>query len=236
MNQTLERLWELQTEMSHLAAKEHDLNSKPESFAGVDREYQEGESELTRLTDRLEALSRDRRSLERELQDGQEVLKKYQGQLMQVKNQQQYAAAWKEIDTSRRGIKEIEETLLRKMGEIEETQKAIDQLKETHVEVKERYDLEYEVWQSGLGDLREEIEKIRQRITNVESTLPEPLKKEFYRIFKQRQGIAVSKVENDACSVCRFKIRSQAVQQLRRGEVITCEGCRRIFYYERAAS
>ncbi|HVT02396.1 MAG TPA: C4-type zinc ribbon domain-containing protein [Thermoanaerobaculia bacterium] len=236
MNQTLERLWELQKEMSHLAAKEHDLNSKPESFAVVDQEYQEAESERSGLTEKLELLSRERRMLERELQDGQEVLKKFQGQLMQVKNQQQYAAAWKEIDTSRRQVKEVEDNLLRKMTEIEETQKALEERQDSHSEVKARYDLEYEVWQSSLGDLRSEIEQIHQRIANVESTLPEPLKKEFYRIFKQRQGIAVSRVENDACSVCRFKIRSQVQQQLRRGEVITCEGCRRIFYYERAAS
>ena len=236
MNQTLERLWELQKEMSHLAAKEHDLNSKPESFAVVDQEYQEAESERSGLAEKLELLSRERRTLERELQDGQEVLKKFQGQLMQVKNQQQYAAAWKEIDTSRRQVKEVEDNLLRKMTEIEETQKALEERQDSHSEVKARYDLEYEVWQSSLGDLRSEIEQIHQRIANVESTLPEPLKKEFYRIFKQRQGIAVSRVENDACSVCRFKIRSQVQQQLRRGEVITCEGCRRIFYYERAAS
>ena len=234
--QILDRLWELQTEVSRLADKERELNSKPEGFAEVDREYQTAKSEMDRLTQRLDDLGKERRELERSLGDEQEVLKKYQGQLMQVKNQQQYAAAWKEIDNARRKVKEIEDGVIKKMGEMDEIQKQLDERQGSHSELHSRHDAEYQKWQSGLGDLRAEIEKIRERIARIESTVPEREKNHFNMILRQRQGVAMAKMANDACGFCRYKVRTQVLQQLRRGETITCEGCRRIIYMEQPAA
>ena len=106
----VEKLWELQTVLSQLADREKAMSVKPEAFAAVDREYQASNEEMERLNQSLETLGKERRRVEGELSDQQELLKKYQGQLMQVKNQQQYAAAWKEIDAARKHVKELEES------------------------------------------------------------------------------------------------------------------------------
>ena len=63
------------------------MSVKPEAFAAVDREYQASNEEMERLNQSLETLGKERRKVEGELSDQQELLKKYQGQLMQVKNQ-----------------------------------------------------------------------------------------------------------------------------------------------------
>jgi len=97
LNQDVEKLWELQTVLSQLGDREKQLTNKPESFAAVDREWQNVNAEMERLQAQIEQHSKERRRVDGELTDQQELLKKYQGQLMQVKNQQQYAAAWKEM-------------------------------------------------------------------------------------------------------------------------------------------
>ena len=219
--------------MSHLAEKEKTLHSKPEDFAEIDSAYQNADQELSQLTLRLDALGTERRAIERELQAEQEVLKKYQGQLMQVKNQVQYAAAWKEIDASRKKIKDLEETLLRQMGESEEKQGDLEKRKVSHAELKTQHDAAFEVWQGSLADLRTEIEGIRSKISGIEQEIPANLRAEFHRIFKQRQGVAMTRVVNESCGSCRVRIRPQTMQQLKRREVAMCEGCRRIFYLER---
>ncbi|HZF73489.1 MAG TPA: hypothetical protein VEZ51_08660, partial [Gemmatimonadaceae bacterium] len=101
LNNDVEKLWELQQVLSELADREKQLNIKPESFADVDREYQTANEEMQRLQESLDTMAKERRLVDGELADQQELLKKYQGTLMQVKNQQQYAAAWKEIDATR---------------------------------------------------------------------------------------------------------------------------------------
>jgi predicted nucleic acid-binding Zn-ribbon protein len=191
---------------------------------------------MTRLQQTIEQLTKERRKIEGELTDHQEVLKRYQGQLMQVKNQQQYAAAWKEIDAARKQVKELEDADLKTMGEIETLQADLDQRREGSVDLKSRWDVAHDAWQHSLGDLRAEVEQLKQRSASIEGQLPDRLKREFQQIFKQRQNIAVARVVNDSCNACRTRIRPALFQQLKRGELVRCEGCHRILYLERPAS
>ncbi|HEX8153740.1 MAG TPA: C4-type zinc ribbon domain-containing protein, partial [Thermoanaerobaculia bacterium] len=62
------------------------------------------------------------------------------------------------------------------------------------------------------------------------------LRDEFHKIFKARGGVAVAAVVSDSCSGCRTRIRPMVMQQLKRGDVVFCENCRRILYLERPTS
>jgi hypothetical protein len=236
LNPDVEKLWELQTVLSQLADREKQLTSKPESFAAVDRQWQQANEQMTRLQQSIEQLSKERRRVEGELGEQQEILKKYQGQLMLVKNQQQYAAAWKEIDATRKQVKELEDADLKTMGEIESLQADLDQQRGGSADLKSRWDEAHNAWQHSLGDLRTEVEQLKKRAEEIETGLPERLKRDFHQIFRQRQGVAVARIVNDSCSACRTRIRPALFQQLKRGELVHCEGCRRILYLERPTS
>ncbi|HSP34478.1 MAG TPA: hypothetical protein VLU46_09195, partial [Thermoanaerobaculia bacterium] len=199
MSADVEKLWELQNVLSQLGERESQMAVKPEAFAAIDDEYQSANGEMNRLGESLDSLAKERRRVDGELSDQQETLKKYQGQLMQVKNQQQYAAAWKEIDATRKQVKELEEASLKNMGEAEGLQKQLDDRKGGHDEMQGRYDAAHAEWQSSLGDLRKEAEDLRTRAAAIEATLPPRLKNEFYKIFKQRNSVAVAVVANDSC-------------------------------------
>jgi predicted nucleic acid-binding Zn-ribbon protein len=236
LSNDVEKLWELQSVLSQLADREKQMSQKPESFAAVDREYQAAEEEMSKLTQSIEQIAKERRRVDGELSDQQELLKKYQGQLMQVKNQQQYAAAWKEIDATRKHVKELEDSVLKSMTESDGFQAQLEERKAGHSELKGRHDAAYSEWQASLGDLRKEAEALRRRAEGIEAGVPPRLREEFHKIFRQRQGIAVVKVNNDSCSACRTRIRPALAQQLRRSELVRCEGCHRILYLEKATS
>jgi len=155
---------------------------------------------------------------------------------MLVKNQQQYAAAWKEIDATRKQVKELEDSDLKMMGDMESLQSDLDQRRSGSADLKSRWDTAHDAWQHSLGDLRAEVEKLKERSAKIESQLSDRLKQDFFRIFKQRQNVAVARVVNDSCSACRTRIRPALFQQLKRGELVHCEGCHRILYVEGPAS
>ena len=236
MNDEVNKLWELQQVVSELADREKQLDVKPESFAAVDREYQNANEEMQRLQESLDVMAKERRRVDGELSDQQELLKKYQGQLMQVKNQQQYAAAWKEIDATRKHVKELEESVLKTMTDAEAVQNQLDERRAGFDDLKARYDEAHHAWQSSLGDLRTEIEKLKVKQEQLEAGMRDPLKREFWRIVKQRQGIGVARIVGDTCSACRTRVRPALSQQLKRGDLVHCEGCARILYLERPAS
>lgn len=226
----VDKLWELQTVYTALNEREKQMAVKPESFASVDREYQSVNEEVTRLQQQLETLAKERRRVDGELSDQQEMLKKYQGQLMQVKNQQQYAAAWKEIDATRKHVKELEDSTLKTMTDTDALQKQLDDRGDGHSALQARYDAAHAEWQHSLSDLRKESEQLRKKAEQIEATLPERLKNEFQKIFRQRQQVAVARVATDTCSSCRNRVRPAVAQQLKRGELVHCEGCHRILY------
>ena len=236
MDQIVDRLWELQTALTELAGKEKLLQEKPDEYAAVEKELNESQAAIDRLEQKLEESSRQRRKSEAELQDAQEVLKKFQGQLMQVKNQQQYSAAWKEIDVARKTVKDLEDATFGSLSEIESTEKELGEKREAHASIRERHDRAYEQWQGSLGDLKREADAIRARVESIESRIPDPLRRQFHQILRQRQGVAMSRVSGDACGECRVRLRAQSIQQLKRGEVVTCDGCRRFYYLDKVAS
>ena len=236
LNSDVEKLWELQQVLTQLGEHEKQLNTKPESFASVDAEFQSANQEMERLQTQLDTIAKERRRVDGELADQQELLKKYQGQLMLVKNQQQYAAAWKEIDATRKHVKELEDTVLKSMTESEAVQAQLDERRTGFDPLKARHDEEYAAWQSSLGDLHREIEQLKTKQEQIEAQIPERMRREFWRVAKQRNNVAVARVDNGTCSACRTRVRAMAQQQLNRGEVVPCEGCHRILYVERTAS
>jgi predicted nucleic acid-binding Zn-ribbon protein len=236
LSNDVDKLWELQTVLSQLGEREKQMAVKPEAFAAVDDEYRTADEEMTRITTQLEQIAKERRRVDGELSDQQEILKKYQGQLMQVKNQQQYAAAWKEIDATRKHVKELEESSLKSMSEADALQKDLDERKGGHDELKARYDAAHAEWQESLGDLREEADELKKRAAAIEATLPDRLRNEFHKIFKQRHNVAVARVINESCQSCRTRVRPALMQQLKRGELVYCEGCHRILFLEKSAS
>lgn len=236
MSDTLENLWRLQQVMAELSETERKLTNKPAGFAETDREFTEANEAISAQEARKEKLDKDRRALERDLEDAQQELAKYEGQLMKVKDQVQYSAAWKEIDAARRKTKEIEDQLLGFMGEIEQIDQDLVARREALEPLAKKHGEEYEEWQGSLAGLRDEAARIRAQVADIEEQLPQQLRDQFHRIFKHRQGVAVAEIVSNACSACRFRVRPAVSQKLRRGEVVLCEQCRRIFYLEPAAS
>lgn len=236
MNNDVEKLWELQQVLTQLGERERQLNTRPESFAAVDEEFQSANQDMERLDSQLETIAKERRRVDGELADQQELLKKYQGQLMQVKNQQQYAAAWKEIDATRKHVKELEDSVLKSMNDSDGIQAQLDERRTSFDPLKALHDEEYAAWQSSLGDLRSEIEQLEAKRAQIEAQIPERLRRQFWQIAKQRGNVAVARVDFDSCSACRTRVRAMVAQQLKRGETVQCEGCSRILYMERPAS
>ncbi len=236
MRQIVERLWTLQTVLTRLAEKERALSDKPEGYAAAERELRGVEAEIARLTQKSEELGKRRRQMDSELQEAQETLRKFQGAQMQVKNQQQYAAALKEIDSSRKQVKDLEETDLAIMTELEDIEKQLADAQGREQSLRAAHDREFEAWQSSLGDLKREADETRKSAAQVEEGIPENLRRQFHQIFRHRKGVAMARVVNGACGECRVRLRAQSTQQLQRGEVVTCDGCRRFYYLEKAVS
>jgi hypothetical protein len=164
------------------------------------------------------------------IRDALALIKKYEDQQMNVRNNREYDSLTKEIEyqnleiqLSEKRIKEFQAGLELKKEEIETYQKLLQDRKN-----------DLEIKRNELEDIIAETEKEEQDlIRNSEENrqyIEDRLLTAYTRIRKNaRNGLAVVQIERDACGGCFNKIPPQHQLDIRmHKKIIVCEYCGRI--------
>ncbi|MDP2423360.1 MAG: C4-type zinc ribbon domain-containing protein [Bacteroidales bacterium] len=164
------------------------------------------------------------------INDSKVLMKKYQDQQMNVRNNREYDSLTKEItyqdleiQIAEKKIREYKILLAAKQEEIEQTQRELDD---------RRADLE--IKKAELADIVTETEKeeklLIQRSDENQKFIENRLLTAYKRIRKNaRNGLAVVMIERDACGGCFSKIPPQRQLDIKmHKKIIVCEYCGRI--------
>ena len=91
--------------------------------------------------------------------------------------------------------------------------------------------------QGELAEIGDQIGKLeRQREALVPDVQPAALKV-YERVLKMRQGVALVPLLNDACGGCHRRLPPQVINQvLLNADLVTCEACNRILYFDASHS
>ena len=204
-------------------------------------EVQDLEDEIAGLGTRVENYIQETVSLEKSvlekqngIKESQTLIKRYEEQQMNVRNNREYDSLTKEIEfqnleiqLSEKRIKEFHSSLEVKKQEIERLESVLEE---------RRADLE--IKKNELDDIVAETEKEENDlIKNSEASqkyIEERLLSAYTRIRKNaRNGLAVVQIERDACGGCFNKIPPQHQMDIRmHKKIIVCEYCGRILVDE----
>jgi predicted nucleic acid-binding Zn-ribbon protein len=200
-------------------------------------EVQDLEDEIAGLETRIENYLQENGALEKSvtekkisIKDSQALIKKYEEQQMNVRNNREYDSLTKEIEIqsleiqlSEKRIREFQLALEAKTEEINRFQSILTDRKN-----------DLEIKKNELDDIVTETEKeendlIRNSEIN-RKFIEERLITAYTRIRKNaRNGLAVVQIERDACGGCFNKIPPQHQLDIRmHKKIIVCEYCGRI--------
>ncbi len=234
VEQKLKAIWALQSVHSKIDKIRQVRGELPIEVADL-------EDEIAGLDTRIEKIRTDLDDLEDSIvkrknmiKDAQSAIKKYDGQLGEVKNNREYDAISKEIEIQ--GL------------EIQVCEKRI---REAEFEIKNKTEV-YETTLQNLGYSKEELEGKKKELETItsetekeENALLEKAavveKKNEERLLKVysklrnsfRNGLAVVSIERDSCSGCYNKIPPQLQSEIRqRKKIIICEHCGRVIVDE----
>jgi predicted nucleic acid-binding Zn-ribbon protein len=200
-------------------------------------EVQDLEDEIAGLETRIEKFNTEIEDLEKKInekkfaiQDSLDLIKKYEGQQENVRNNREYDALSKEIEFQSLEIQLAEKHIKEFKAGIESKTEILDGAKETLTE--KQSDLNHK--KKELEEIVKETEKdekaLAKKSAAAEKHIEERLLVAYDRLRSNaRNGLAVVPVERDACGGCHSKIPPQRQLDIKTfKKVIVCEHCGRI--------
>jgi predicted nucleic acid-binding Zn-ribbon protein len=225
----LNRLQEIDSEISNITLF---LESIPTKTEEIDQKIESTLSKAEQARNKLNQNQKRRRGLEAEVQDIRIQIDRYRRQLGGVKSNKEYSTLLKEIDLAQEKIDELEEEQISEMLQADEIAEEIKAADEEVRKAKEKLSEEKKI----LFAEKEKKEKIRSTLRKEKkdliSTIPDEFIENYMQIFAKKNGIALSPVTDDFCSICQIRIRPQMLNELKaKREIILCENCGRILYW-----
>lgn len=200
-------------------------------------EVQDLEDEIEGLATRMEKFRQELKDLESEIagkkvsiSESQELIKKYEGQQMNVRNNREYDSLSKEMEFQTLEV-QLAEKKIREFTAAMELKE--ETLKQVEAELEERRG-DLEAKKNELDDIiaetRKEEELLAESSDKQKVTIEGRLLTAYQRIRENaRNGLAVVPVERDACGGCFNKIPPQRQLDIRlHKKIIVCEYCGRI--------
>ena len=188
------------------------------------------ETRIAKFNEELEKFANDIVDYKNKIKEATALIKKYEEQQNNVRNNREYESLTKEIEYQSLDIQLCEKR-------INDCTKKSEMLKislgETNARLEERKG-DLELKKNELSSIVEETEKEEQelmvRSQESEQLIEERLLTAYKRIRKNaRNGLAVVKIERDACGGCYNKIPPQHQLDIRmHKKIIVCEYCGRI--------
>ena len=200
-------------------------------------EVQDLEDELAGLETRVSNFNTDIENLRNSISERQNarksseaLIKKYEEQQMNVRNNREYDSLTKEIEFQTLEIQLADKKIREVTAKIENLETEIGQADER---LKERT-ADLEAKKMELTDIVTETEKDEQRLANKSKSNEKYIEERLLTAYKRirtnaRNGLAVVQVERAACGGCFNKIPPQHQMDIKmHKKIIVCEYCGRI--------
>jgi len=188
------------------------------------------ETRIGKLNEELSELETAVRTKQNEIIDAENLIKKYEQQQNNVRNNREYDSLSKEIEYQTLEIelcnKKIKEFIVLKDGKVQ----VIDESKKNLDELKGDLENKTSELDSIIEDTRKEEEELDKESQKIGQAIEERLVTAYRRIRQNaRNGLAVVPIQRDACGGCFNQIPPQRQLDIKsRKKIIVCEYCGRI--------
>jgi uncharacterized protein len=217
-----------------LADVTSEIASLPKHIAEIETRLISHQRKLEADRAALAANQKERKKCDGDIQAAEQKISKLKDQMLQAKTNEQYRAFQNEIDFCLKEIRAAEDRILALMTESEPLDRNVAAAEAALKAEKAQVDAEKADAQARTaGDERTARELAKERAEIAASVAPAIYQRyERVRKTKMRRGIAVAEAVDGRCTACNMTMRLQFFQDLKRSEqIMACESCQRILYY-----
>jgi len=210
-----------------------EKNEFPKVIDNLSALFEEKKKTVQFIEDKIKDNLKRRKEKELEMAVKEESIKKQTSQLALLKTNKEYQAMLKEIEGAKADCSVFEDVILKFMDEV-------DSLKIDLEKEKSRLQDEEKTFNAEKAKINARIQEIDAGIKNLEAKrlditphIDKKILSAYERILKNKDGLAIVPVKNNACQGCFMNVTAQVINEIKMFERITvCEMCARILYIE----
>ena len=220
----------IDSELNQIGIRKKDLPGKKISLEEKLRAVQE---KLEQEKSRLDEAARNHKQMEESLRKGIENLKRTKERLLEVKNNKEYQAMLKEIETAEKASGEIETQIIALMEEMDQLAVLVKQDEETLRQAVSEHEREKKNLEDELDAVDADTQAWTEKRADLQKMLPGDLLDRYEKVRKRNNGIGVISVWKSVCNGCHMNIPPQMYNEVQRSEaLLSCPNCNRIMYFE----
>ncbi len=228
--QKLEAILNLQKIDSRLDAIVKIRGALPEEVQDLEDEIIGYETRLDKFNNDIATLDDDIKRYKENIKESEKLIKKYQEQQMNVRNNREYDAITKELELQDLEIQVSKKKITEAQIRIEGKNKDVEELSEILKERKKDLTTKQEELTTIISESKSEETKLSTDRDKAAKKIEDRLFKSYNKIRENaKNGLAVVMVKREACGGCFNIVPPQRQADIReKKKLIVCEHCGRI--------
>lgn len=223
--------------LEKLQAVDSKIDEVKKVRGALPEEVQDLEDEIAGYQTRIDKQADEKKELEDAIaankvaiKDAEKLIKKYEEQQMNVRNNREYDAITKEVELQQLEIQILEKRIKEAYEKIEAKEEESNVTKETLAEREKDLNSKKEELSAIVKESEEDEQKMEKERSKAAKAVDERLLKSYDKVRKNmRNGLAVVPVKRGACGGCFNVVPPQKQAEIReKKKIIICEHCGRI--------
>ena len=231
INPQLETLMFVQDADQDIARLQREIEALPKRLAELEKKLAAEKLALEQAEKAIKEEEAKRRRLESDIKDLQQKILKFREQTSSVKTNEQYAALQHEIAFAEAEIRRIEDRELESMERSEQFEAQRAKARQELADQARVVELEKEAARTTSAEQQAKLASLMDERTRLRANVDQAILATYDRVASAR-GTGLARVQGQRCLGCQMALRPQAWNQVRSGEILPCESCARLLYYD----
>lgn len=233
MNQNLSPLIELQKLDLRIMEITEQRRKIPDRLHAVEAPLREAKQSLQETSSAIDALVKERRSHEKDVEAQDAHTDKMRARLSELKTNKEYQAHLFELQMANKKKTEIEDKVLACMEKIEQLQLAAKEAQEKVRAIEQAFLKEKQVLDQLDQKLSEELTGLESQQQDRSARVEPGLLARYTKLKAARKDQALAAIKGGMCSGCRLQIPPQLIAEVKRSQDLhTCPYCHRMLYWD----